>query len=212
MANKYLPIGISVVTRTCLVVGGGAVALRKVETLLDYETKITVIGPKPDAKIEYHAKMGRVELIAREYTSPEAGKYGLVIAASSDAYVNNEVYKDAIAARVSVNVVDNPPLCDFIFPAITRRDCLTVAVSTDGQAPFLAGFLREFLDGIFPDRWCRIAGYAGVFRRMVMKEGPKEAEKRQQCLERFLKADWKVLLKDKDEEAIEMQFRNWLKE
>ncbi|MCK5641407.1 MAG: NAD(P)-dependent oxidoreductase, partial [Gammaproteobacteria bacterium] len=110
MANKYLPIGISVVTRTCLVVGGGAVALRKVETLLDYETRITVIAPKPDTKIEYHAKMGRVELIAREYTSPEAGKYGLVIAASGDAYVNKEVYKDAIAAHVPVNVVDNPAL------------------------------------------------------------------------------------------------------
>ncbi len=212
MANKYLPIGISVVTRSCLVVGGGAVALRKVETLLDYETRVTVIAPKPEAKIEYHAKMGRVELIAREYTSPEAGKYGLVIAASSDAYVNKEVYKDAIAARVPVNVVDNPLLCDFVFPAITKRDCLTVAVSTDGQAPFLAGFLREFLDGIFPDRWSRIAGYAGKFRRMVMKEGPKEAEKRQLCLERFLKADWKALLKDKDEEAIKAELRNWLKE
>ncbi|MCK4373150.1 MAG: bifunctional precorrin-2 dehydrogenase/sirohydrochlorin ferrochelatase [candidate division Zixibacteria bacterium] len=211
MANKYLPIGISVVTRTCLVVGGGVVALRKVETLLDYETGITVIAPKPDAKIEYHAEQGRIELIKREYTSPEAGKYGLVIAASSDAYVNQEVYNDAISARVPVNVVDNPPLCDFVFPAITKRDCLTVAVSTDGQAPFLAGFLREFLDGIFPDRWCRIAGYAGKFRRMVMKEGPKEAEKKQKCLQRFLNADWKVLLKDKDEEALEAEFQDWLK-
>jgi len=212
MANKYLPIAISVVTRPCLVVGGGAVALRKVETLLEYETKITVIAPKPDAKIEYHADKGRIELIKREYASPEAADYGLVIAASSDAYVNQEVYNDAIAAHVPVNVVDNTGLCDFIFPAITKRDCLTVAVSTDGQAPFLAGFLREFLDGVFTDRWRRIAGYAGKFRRMVMEEGPKGRERKAACLQRFLNADWKKLLKDKNDEEINTEFRTWLNE
>jgi len=212
MTNKYLPITISVVNRRCLVVGGGAVALRKVETLLEYETKITVIAPKPEPKIEYHAEKGRIELIKREYASPEASGYGLVIAASNDGFVNKEVYNDAVAARVPVNVVDNPGLCDFIFPAVTKRDCLTVAVSTDGQAPFLAGFLREFLDGVFPDRWKQIAGYAGRFRRMVMEEGPKGPEKKSACLQRFLNADWKKLLKEKDDEEIVAEFKSWLKE
>jgi siroheme synthase-like protein len=212
MANKYLPIGISVVTRTCLIVGGGPVALRKVETLLDYETKTTVIAPKPDAKIEYHAEKGRIELIKREYTSPEASKYGLVIAAAGDSYVNQEVYNDAVAAHVPVNVVDNPALCDFIFPAITRRDSLTVAVSTDGRAPFLAAFLRKFNDEMLPERWSRIVNYAARFRQMVIKDGPKKSAHKQLCLDRFLEADWKALLKDKSDDEIEAEFRNWLKE
>ena len=79
MGHVYLPVSVSVKNRSCLVVGGGVVALRKVETLLDYDTEITVISPEVHEKLEYHAKRGRIKLEKREYRSPEASAYGLVI-------------------------------------------------------------------------------------------------------------------------------------
>ncbi len=211
MANEYLPIGISVANRHCLVVGGGAVALRKVDNLLEYEAKITVIAPDVDPKIKYYAERNRIELKEREYKSPEAATFGLVISASDDREVNGQVYDDAMGAGVPVNVVDKPKQCDFIFPAVTKRDCLTVSVSSDGRAPFLSGYLRLILDDIFPDRWTKIAKYAAEFRILVKKEGPEASDEKAKCFTRFLSADWKELLKDKSGVEIRSQMQEWLK-
>ncbi len=211
MSNKYLPISISLTGRNCLVVGGGNVALRKIDTLLEYDATITVVAPKPDKKIGYYAERDKLTLITREYQSPEAADFGLVVSASSDRTVNQQVHKDATGARVPVNVVDNPALCDFIFPAVTKRNCLTVAVSTDGKAPFLAAYLRLILDDIFPERWDRIARYAAVFRATLQAQGPMGREDKLRCLNRFLGADWKEILKEKSEDQIDQEMAGWLK-
>ncbi len=211
MANKYLPIGISLTGRNCLVVGGGKVALRKIDTLLEYDTKITVITPEPVEKIRRYAESNKLTLIQREYQSAEAADYGLVVSASPDHAVNKQVYQDATGARVPVNVVNNSALCDFVFPEVIRRDCLTVAVSTDGKAPFLTGYLRLILDDIFPERWNRIARYAAVYRKMMQERGPKGREDKMRCLNRFLGADWKEILKEKSEDQINEEMSDWLK-
>lgn len=212
MANEYLPIGISLQKRIALVVGGGAVALRKVDTLLDYEADITVIAPEPVEKIRYYAEKNRIHLETRAYQSPEVDRYGLVVSASDDRAVNRQVSEDARKAGIPVNVVDDPELCDFIFPAVTKRNYLTVAISTDGKAPFLSRYLRLVLDDIFPDRWRKIAGYAAEFRNMVQRDGPKGHEDRMQCLDRFLRADWKSMLKDKSHDEIRQEMTVWLTE
>lgn len=203
MANKYMPINISLENRRCLVVGGGDVALRKVETLLEYECDITVIAPKPDDKIEYFAKKGELKLEMREYRSPEATDYGIVISASNKKEVNVQVSEDCRNAGVPVNVVDNPPLCDFIFPAVVKRDILSVAISTDGQAPFLAGQLRLILEDVFPKRWKKIAGYAAIFRKKVMARWRGNPDKKALCYSRFVQTDWQSILKDKSDDEIE---------
>ena len=156
MPHKFMPISVSLKDRPCLVVGGGLVALRKVESLLDYDTAVTVVAPEAHEKLEYHAKRGRITLERREYQSPEAARYGLVISATDDAALNGRVHEDAKGAGALVNVVDDPPHCDFIFPAVIRRDCLTAAISTDGKAPFMSGHLRLVLENIFPQHWGRL--------------------------------------------------------
>jgi siroheme synthase-like protein len=203
MANKYMPISISLEKRSCLVVGGGDVALRKIETLLEYNSDIKVVAPKPIDKIEYFADKGKLKLEKREYKSPEASGYGLVISASDDKDVNQQVSEDCGNAAVPVNVVDNPTLCDFIFPAVIRRDILSVAVSSDGKAPFLSGQLRLILEDIFPQRWNKIAALASRFRKRVLARWRGQPEKKAQCYNRFLQADWKTILKDKSDTEIE---------
>ena len=82
MRHKFMPISVSLKDRPCLVVGGGLVALRKVESLLDYDTAITVVAREAHEKLGYHAERGRITLERRDYESPEAGRYGLVISAT----------------------------------------------------------------------------------------------------------------------------------
>jgi siroheme synthase-like protein len=205
MASKYLPINLSLKDRTVLVIGGGNVALRKVETLLDYHADITVIAPEPDEKIEYFGSKGSLKLEKRSYQSPEASSYGMVISASDDEMVNRRVYDDCAAAGVLVNIVDNPKSCTFTFPATLRRDCLSVAVSTDGKAPFLSAHLRQILEGIFPKRWDKIARMAADYRRMVQSHWGDDLEQKTAALDRFIATDWKTLIKEKDEDALRVE-------
>ncbi len=210
MANKYIPLNLSLNGRTCLVVGGGNVALRKIETILDYDSQLTVVAIQPVEKIEFHARQGRIALEKRPYQSPEAGRYGFVISASNNNDINRTVFEDCRKAGVLVNVVDDPQHCDFTFPAVVKRDCLSVAVSTDGKAPFLSGHLRLVLENIFPDHWAKIAQSAATFRQLVMKRWPDDSAKRLACFGRFLEADWKSLIKDKNENEIIQELNFWL--
>ena len=210
MPNTYMPITLSMKQRSVLVVGGGTVALRKVDTLLDYDTAITVIAPAVDDKLEYYASTGRILLEMRAYSSPEAAAFGLVIAASDDTALNRQISADARAAGVLVNAVDDPAHCDFIFPAVVKRDCLTAAVSTDGKAPFVAGHLRIILGNIFPEHWNQLMRYASAFRKQVQKRWKDNPEKKQLCYASFLEADWKTLLKQKSKDDIEHELEQML--
>ncbi|HHI02379.1 MAG: hypothetical protein DRP51_09400 [Candidatus Zixiibacteriota bacterium] len=210
MPNEYLPIGFSLKKKRCLIVGGGNVALRKIETLFDYDTNITVIAPKPTDKIEYYSERELLKLEKREYVVGEASKFGLVIAASDNADVNMTVADDCNKAGIPINVVDRPGLCDFIFPATILRDCLTVSVLTDGKAPFLSGQLRMILEDIFPSRWNKIAKLATRFRKKVHKRWKGNPVEKAGCFERFVGADWKKLLKDLSDDEIDSELDKML--
>lgn len=205
MAGKYLPLNLSIKDRKILVIGGGNVALRKIDTLLDYNADITVIALQPNEKIEYYASKEKLRLEKRAYQSSEGSEFGLVISASDNKLVNQQVYDDCLKAGVLVNVVDNPTLCTFTFPATLRRDCLSLAISTDGKAPFLSAHLRMILDSIFPKRWEKISALAAEYRKMVQKRWRDNAELRTAALDRFVTADWKTLIKEKDDDALRME-------
>lgn len=205
-----MPINVSVMNRPCLVVGGGPVALRKVEALLDYDTAITVIAPEVHEKLEYHAERGKITLEKREYRSPEAAAFGLVVSASDDRELNRNVYEDARGAGALVNVVDDPPHCDFIFPAVVRRDSLTAAISTDGKAPFLSGHLRLVLENIFPEHWSRVVKLATSYRKRVQETWKDDPDKKAACYAEFLEADWKSMLKEMKDDEIERELDRML--
>lgn len=125
-----------------LVVGGGRVALRKAGGLAEAGAAVTVVAPEVVAELAALA----VEVERRAYAAGEAGGYQLVITATDDPSVNAQVAADATAARVWVNSADDPDNCSFILPAIARRGPVTVAVSTGGASPALAGHLRTQIE------------------------------------------------------------------
>lgn len=137
--KRYYMACLDLERQSCLVVGGGSVALEKVRGLLECGARVTVVAPQVDDELR---ALG-VEIREREYHPSDLKGRFLVIAATSRAGVNRRVSRDARARSVLCNVADRPELCSFILPAVLRRDPIAVAVSTGGASPALAQRIRD---------------------------------------------------------------------
>jgi len=136
------PVNLIVDGRPCLVVGGGAVACRKVDALLACGAAVTVVAPAVD--VDLAARPVAVE--RRPYRRGEVAGYRLVVCATGDPEVARAVYEDAETAGVWVNAADDPDHCSFTLPSVARRGDLQVAVSTGGKSPALAAWLRRRIE------------------------------------------------------------------
>jgi siroheme synthase-like protein len=137
--KRYYMACLDLAGRSVLVVGGGRVALEKVEALLDCGAAVTVVAPQ----IVPELAALPVEHVRRGYRASDLDGRFLVVAATSTSSVNRRVFADAEAARMLCNVVDVPELCSFIVPAVHRQDPIAVAISTGGASPALAQRLRD---------------------------------------------------------------------
>jgi precorrin-2 dehydrogenase / sirohydrochlorin ferrochelatase len=144
--------------RRCLVVGGGDVGLEKVEGLLACGGDVTVIAPDAHPALRELASEGTIRWEERPYAGAAdlEGAF-MVIAATDDSEVNIGVYEDAEARAMLVNVVDVPPLCNFILPAIVRTGPLAIAISTAGASPALAKRMKREISELFGEEYARLA-------------------------------------------------------
>lgn len=142
MAPPY-PVNLVVEGRSCLVVGGGEIAARKVAGLVACAARVHVVGPRVGEAVRAQAGVTWEE---RPYRRGDLDGRRLVIAATDDPEVNGAVYADAEAAGIWVNGADDPEHCSFTLPSVIRRGSLLVTVSTGGRSPALARWLRERLE------------------------------------------------------------------
>ena len=144
--------------RKCLVVGGGDIGLEKVEGLLACDGDVTLLAPDAHPELESLAAEGSIAWERRAYTGPEdlEGVF-MVIAATNDSEVNIEVFDHAEKRAMLVNVVDVPPLCNFILPAIVRSGPLAIAISTAGASPALAKRMKREVSELFGEEYARLA-------------------------------------------------------
>ncbi|MCC6529481.1 MAG: uroporphyrinogen-III C-methyltransferase [Pseudomonadales bacterium] len=163
----YLPICIDLRGRHCLLVGGGEVARRKVETLLRAGATLRLVAPAIDPGLGELVRQQGGELRLRAFEPRDVDDVWLAVAATDDEAVNRQVRDAARQRGVLVNVVDQPALCDFIFPSIIDRDPLLIAVSSGGRAPLLARLLRARLETTIPAGYGRLAAWMGRFRPQV---------------------------------------------
>lgn len=133
------PISLVLAGHRCLVVGGGHVALRKVEGLLAADARVTVVAPRV---VEQISALD-VDVERRPYAAGEAARYRIVVTATGRPEVDRAVFADGERAGVLVNAADDVPGCAFILPAVVRRGPVSVAVSTAGTSPALASWLRD---------------------------------------------------------------------
>jgi uroporphyrin-III C-methyltransferase / precorrin-2 dehydrogenase / sirohydrochlorin ferrochelatase len=154
---------------SCLIVGGGNVAARKIEVLQELPCEITVVAPLIAEPIEQKVRAGSVRWIEREYGSGDCNGFQLIIAATPVREINRSISDEAKGFGIPVNVVDDPALSTVIFPAVWRDKSLVVAVSTEGIAPFMASRIRTRLAASIQSmgNWIEIAGR---FRAAVRKE------------------------------------------
>lgn len=143
--------------RRSVVVGAGDIGLEKVEGLLACDGDVTVIAPKAVPEIEKLAAEGTIKWEQREYESTDIDGAFMAIAATNDTDVNIRVFNDAEAQGKLVNVVDVPPLCNFILPAITRSGPIAIAISTAGASPALAKRMKTEIAAQFGEAYADLA-------------------------------------------------------
>jgi len=161
------PVMLIVRGRRCLVVGGGGVALRKAQGLVEEGAEVTVVAPVVVDHLEAMAARGSIRLERRPYAEGEAEGYTLVFAATDDAEVNRRVFADAERAGAWVNVADDPEAATFHLPARVRRGPLQIAVGSAGEAPFVVHRLRRLLERRFGPEWSEWLESASRFRAAV---------------------------------------------
>jgi len=164
----YYPVCLEMAGRPCLVVGGGTVAERKVNGLLEAGARVTVVSPSATERLLEWARAGRICLTLRDYEADDLAGHSIVFAGTDDGLINAEVARDARAAGALINAADDPAHCDFILPAVLRRGEITVAVSTGGASPALARAVRDELGGYLDrDDYAALARVVTDVRRIL---------------------------------------------
>ncbi len=174
---KY-PIFLELDHRRVVLIGGGSVAIRKAQALLETGARLVVIAERASDVLMDLCARHNVELIRSRYAKQYIGEAVLVVAATNDDDVNRQVYKDCQSLGILCNVVDDPELCDFFVPAVVKRGDLQIAIGTEGNCPAYAGHLRKKLEGIFTEDHGRFLAELEQVRKKVIKEVPDPADRK----------------------------------
>ncbi|HEY6292408.1 MAG TPA: bifunctional precorrin-2 dehydrogenase/sirohydrochlorin ferrochelatase [Terriglobia bacterium] len=179
---SLFPVFLKLTGRACLVVGAGEVAQSKIEGLLASGAKIEVVAPQAAEAVQAWAGAGRIRWHARQFRPSDLAEgVFLVVVATSSRELNELVFREAQKRGVLCNVVDDPPHCDFYYPAVVRRGALQIAISTDGKSPALAQRLRRELEQEFGPVYQEWIEELGRERQRLFQQ-PIDPEMRKQRL------------------------------
>ena len=177
---KY-PIFLELSGRRVVVIGGGAVAVRKAQSLLSAGARLVVVAEKIDDMLTALCQGTNAELIKSKYSKDYLAVAVLAIAATNDHQLNRRIYKDCQELEILCNVVDEPQLCDFFVPAVVKRGGLQIAIGTEGHSPAYAGHLRKKLERMFTDKHGEFLAELEKLRKRIIKDVP-DANRRKALL------------------------------
>lgn len=170
----YFPFYIDIKDRKILVVGGGKVALRKVEKLLPFESEITVIAPFICDEI----KKLDVTIIERKFIDSDLDNIFCAISATDDEVVNGHIFKLCSEKNILVNTVDDKDKCGFIFPALVNKNGITAGITSSGKSPIYAKYIRERLENLLDDDNADITETLFKYRKRIKSEIRNEADRK----------------------------------
>ncbi len=171
----FLPIFLNIKQKACLVVGGGEIAQRKVGVLVEAGAEVTVVAPEIAPEL---LQSDKLRCVLAPFDPSHLDNMNLVIAATNDAAVNQQISELCRACNVPVNVVDCPELCSFIMPSILDRSPLMVAFSSGGASPVLTRMLRGKLETMIPQRYSRLTEFSARFRDVVKTRITEPSQRR----------------------------------
>lgn len=145
------PMFVDLKDQDIVVIGGGEVALRKIEQLVKFSPKLTVIAPAIHDEIRALCSAYAITLLEREYAIEDCDNRFLVIAALDNMAQQEKIYEVCTKVKTPVNCVDSPLLCSFIFPALIVEGDLCIGINTSGKAPAVSSALRQFLTKCIPE-------------------------------------------------------------
>lgn len=157
----YFPMFVQLKNKKCLVIGGGRIALRKIEVLKDFEADVTVIAPEMIPQIR---QIDKIRRIFRTFMEEDFKEAELVVAATDDPKVNSEISKICMKKKIPVNAVDQKEDCSFIFPSYVKEGELVAAFSSGGQSPLITQYLKEKIKPDLNEELGQIAQILGSLR------------------------------------------------
>ena len=176
-SKNYYPAFLDITGKKCVVIGGGRVAERKCSPLIRAGARVVVISPKLTQGLEAFKKKGLISHIGRLYRRGDMKSAFVVIAATDSREINLKVVADAAIHHALLNVVDNPPLCNFIVPSVLRRGPLTIAISTGGVSPAMARTIRKSLEELYSTELSKYLRLLNTIRTKAMRDIPDKRKR-----------------------------------
>lgn len=198
---RYYPVYLNLTGRPSVVIGGGKIAEGKVLGLLEADAHVTLIAPQVTALLSQLADEHKIDWTARDYQQGDLQGAALAISATDDAQVNKQVWEEARERGILINVVDDPPYCDFIAPAIVRRGDITLAISTNGKMPALAAHLRRQLEQSFGEEYVALLELTAPLREQLATKHLDYAVRQQLWRKLFEETDIVDLLRQGEIES-----------
>lgn len=171
--SQFLPIGLNLRDRRCLVVGGGTVASRRASALVEAQASVTVVAPRLSSRIEQFSVDSSVTAIHREFEPADLDGMFLAVAATNDPSVNRLVVALARDKRILVNSVDDPVSGDIVFPSVVRRGAVQIAIDTGGQVPALSRHLRGRIEQAVPEEYALLVELLAKLRGELRQAGAR---------------------------------------
>lgn len=199
----YFPFFANIENTPCLVVGGGQVALRKIEKLLDFSPLITVVALKACDEIRELFQSEKIELEERAFEDSDIGGKAFVITATGDSGVNRHISQLCKQRHIPCNAVDDPDSCTFFFPALVTEGDVCIGISTGGKSPTLASHLRKSIQSQTEGRLGDICEVMGKVRDYALENIPTE-QARKKAMAGVLKKCLESSQLPTEEQLIEM--------
>ena len=198
---RYYPVFLDINDQPCLVVGGGRVGTRKVQSLVACGARVTVISPQVSDKLSELASQGRIVLKQREYRDTDVSGAFLIFGATDNKALNRRLHRKAQNNNQLCNIADQPELCNFVLPSVIRQGDLSIAISTAGKSPALAKHLRCQLEALIGPEYGTFIDLMGAIRHklLALEQAP---ERHKPLFERLIRSGLLEMIKQEDRQGI----------
>ena len=208
---SFYPVCLDIEGKLCVVVGGGRVAERKVLGLLACNAQVSVISPELTEELSSLHDAGSILWIEREYRPGDLKQAFLVIAATNEEETQKQVYDEAAAHNLLLNVADVPQRCNFILPATVRQGDLVISISTAGKSPALARKLRMELEKRYGVEYRILVDILGAIRPQILASGLSQSEN-EQIFKQLLHEDMAEWIRTRNWTSLENHFEKILRD
>lgn len=164
---EFFPFYIDIKNKKCIIVGGGSVALRKLEKLIPFSPEITVIAPEVRNEI---LDFSKIKIVKRKFQDKDIENAFLVISASDNVELNAHIFELCSEKKILVNTVDDLQKCGFVFPSIVKKNNLTIGITTSGKSPLYARYIGEKIEDLVDAESSEIIEILSKFRPVIKKE------------------------------------------